>query len=104
MPLDIPNGERFFLDANILYYCFVETPPHSEMCRQLLARVQNGELTALTDARALADCVHKTMLAEVSERYGRSRERLMAGSSNILKCLPSCRRRPKYVIGSFGSN
>jgi predicted nucleic acid-binding protein len=77
MPLDIPNGERFFLDANILYYCFVETPPHSEMCRQLLARVQNGELTALTDARALADCVHKTMLAEVSERYGRSRERLI---------------------------
>ena len=27
MPLDVPDGERCFLDANILYYCYVETPP-----------------------------------------------------------------------------
>ena len=77
MALDVPDGQRCFLDANILYYCFVETPPQSEMCRDLLQRVQDGKVTALTDVRALNDCIHKTMLAEVSERFGRSRERLV---------------------------
>jgi uncharacterized protein len=77
MPLDIPDGERCFLDANILYYCFVEVPPLSEACRRLLERVQNGDLVALTDVRALSDCVHKTMLAEVSQQIGRPREKLV---------------------------
>jgi predicted nucleic acid-binding protein len=77
MPLDVPDGERCFLDANILYYCFVETPPLSDVCRRLLQRVQNGDVVALTDARALSDCAHKTMLAEVSQRFGRTRERLV---------------------------
>lgn len=59
MPLDVPDGERCFLDANILYYCYVETPPLSEACRDLLRRVQNGDVAAFSDVRALNDCVHK---------------------------------------------
>jgi hypothetical protein len=77
MPLDVPDGERCFLDANILYYCFVETPSFSEACRHLLERVQNADVDALTDVRTLSDCVHKAMLAEVSQRFGRTRERLV---------------------------
>jgi predicted nucleic acid-binding protein len=77
MPLDVPDGERCFVDANILYYCYVETPPLSEACRLLLQRVQNGVVVALTDVRTLNDCLHKTMLAEVSQRLGRTRERLV---------------------------
>lgn len=77
MPLDVPEGQRCFLDANILYYCFVETPPFSESCRKLLTRVQGGEVVALTDVRALGDCVHKVILAEVSHRFGRTRDRLI---------------------------
>jgi predicted nucleic acid-binding protein len=73
MPLDIPNGERLFVDSNILYYCFVDTSPHSEMCRELLSRVQTGNLIAYTNIRSLQDCIHKTMLAEVSSRSGHSR-------------------------------
>jgi len=77
MPLDLPTGERCFVDANILYYCFVETPTFSEHSRALLERVQLGEVVALTDIRALSDCIHKTMLAEISQRFGRSREGLV---------------------------
>jgi predicted nucleic acid-binding protein len=77
MPLDVPDGQRCFLDANILYYCFVETPPFSEMCRQFLRRVQKGDVVGLADVRTLSDCVHKVMLAEVSDRFGRTRERLI---------------------------
>jgi len=46
MPLEVPDGERCFLDANILYYCYVETPPLSEACRDLMRRVQNGGVAA----------------------------------------------------------
>ncbi len=77
MPLDVPNGERCFLDANILYYCFVDTSPYSEICREFLRRVQDGKVTAHTNVRALHDCVHKTMLAEVSMQVGRPREKLV---------------------------
>ncbi|QDU86985.1 tRNA(fMet)-specific endonuclease VapC [Pirellulimonas nuda] len=77
MPLDVPDGQRCMLDANILYYCFVETAGVSDECRGLLGRVLTGEVDAITSSRALGDCVHKTMLAEVSQRNGRSRERLI---------------------------
>ncbi|NLF06610.1 MAG: hypothetical protein GX594_01335 [Pirellulaceae bacterium] len=77
MPLDVPDGQLCFLDANILYYCFVETPPFSGFCRELLTRVQGGDVVALTDVRALGDCVHKVILAEVSHRFGRTRDQLV---------------------------
>ncbi|MEN6450873.1 MAG: type II toxin-antitoxin system VapC family toxin [Thermoguttaceae bacterium] len=77
MPLDVPDGQRCFVDANILYYCFVETPPFSVFCRQFLTRVQDGNVVALTDVRAISDCVHKVILAEVSHRFGRTRDGLV---------------------------
>ena len=99
MSLDVPDGQRCFLDANILYYCFVDVPPLSEACRQLLQRVQNGDVAALTDIRCLSDCVHKTMLAEVSQKFGRPREKLVGwlkqhpeALSNLPKTLEVCDR------------
>jgi predicted nucleic acid-binding protein len=77
MPLDVPDGERCFVDANILCYCFVETPKFSIASRAFLQRVQHGDLAAATSVRSLSDCVHKTMLAEISQRFGRSRQRLV---------------------------
>jgi predicted nucleic acid-binding protein len=77
MPLNVPDGQRCFLDANILYYCFVDVPPFSGACRSLLQRVQNGDLAAFADSRSLSDCVHKAMLAEVSQRFDRPREKLI---------------------------
>lgn len=105
MPLEVPDGERCFLDANILYYCFVETSPHSDMCRQLLRRVQYGDVAALTDVRALNDCAHKTMLAEVSERFGRPRDRLIGwlkhhpeALAELPKTVEVCDRLPQLQL------
>lgn len=77
MPLDVPDGERCFIDANILFYCFVEAPPFSAACRYFMQRVQEEKVVALTDVRALSDCIHKTMLAEVSQRSARPRDGLV---------------------------
>ena len=77
MPLSIPSDTVCYIDANILYYAFVETPPFSAVCRELLARVQSGDLEGVTDVRALADALHKTMLAEVSARHHLPRGKLV---------------------------
>ena len=77
MPLDVPDGERCFVDANILYYCYVDTPDVSDACRGFLRRTQSGDVDATSDVRSLNDCVHKTMLAEISQRFGRSRKGLV---------------------------
>jgi hypothetical protein len=36
MPLDLPDGYRCFVDANILDYHFVDTPPLSDPCTTFL--------------------------------------------------------------------
>jgi hypothetical protein len=38
MPLSLPAGASCFLDANVFYYHYVNTPPHSVHCTELLRR------------------------------------------------------------------
>ncbi len=48
IPFEISDGDRCFLDANIMYYHFVETPPFSEECSRLLERVATGHILGHT--------------------------------------------------------
>ena len=73
MPLDLPAGSACFLDSNILYYCWTETPPLSAPCRDLLARIDAGEVRAFTTVQVLSDAIHKTMFAEVALRFAQGR-------------------------------
>ena len=69
MPLDAPNGTACFIDANIFYYHFVETPPLSQSCSDLLERVADGSVQAVTSAHLLAEMMHKVMVAEAASRF-----------------------------------
>lgn len=62
---DIPDGAPCFLDATIFYYHLVNTPPMSDGCSDLLARVEAGAVNGLTSTVALAEATHKVMLAEI---------------------------------------
>ena len=70
---DIPPGTHCFVDANIFYYHLVETPPLSEDCSNFFERVEKQEITASTSSVAVAEAVHKVMLAEVVARHGLDR-------------------------------
>ena len=48
MPLNIPTGETVFLDANIFYYHFVSLPGLSTACKDLLYRIEQGDLIGVT--------------------------------------------------------
>lgn len=70
---NIPLGTQCFVDANIFYYHLVDIPPLSEDCSNFFERVQKQEIIASTSSVAVAEAVHKVMLAEAVARYGLER-------------------------------
>ena len=81
MPLDLPDGDRCFVNANIFYYHFVNTPPLSNPCTTFLERVANGTIEVYTSLHIFSEAVHKVMLTEAETRFGRNR----AGLANWLQ-------------------
>lgn len=70
---DIPPGTHVFVDANIFYYHLVETPPLSEECSNFFERVEKQEIIASTSSVAVAEAIHKVMLADAVSRHGLDR-------------------------------
>jgi predicted nucleic acid-binding protein len=77
MSLDLPDGDRCFVDANIFYYQFVNTPPLSNPCTTFLERAANGTIEAYTSLHILSEAVHKVMLTEAEAKFGRKRAGLV---------------------------
>jgi len=87
---DFPDNEPCFVDANILYYHFVETPPFSEICSDFLERIGNGKVTGYSSTAVLAEAVHKVMLAEAASRWNLPRQGLVSRlkrQSNLISPL-----------------
>jgi predicted nucleic acid-binding protein len=77
MSLDLPDGNRCFVDANILYYHFIDTPPLSDPCTTFLERAASGNIQVYTSLRNLSDAVRKVMLTEAATMFGRNRAGLV---------------------------
>lgn len=77
MALAVPAGSRCFIDANILYYHFVETPPLSDVCSDFLQRVLDGEIVGVTSTHLLSEAIHKIMIAEAAQRHAVQRAGLV---------------------------
>jgi predicted nucleic acid-binding protein len=77
MPLEMPDGAACFVDANILYYHFVETPPFSNACTALLESVAIGRIIGYTAIHVISEAIHKVMLAEAAAKFGLDRAGLV---------------------------
>ncbi len=77
MPVDISDGNRCFLDANILCYHFVETMPFSDPCTRLLERVATADIFGYTSTHVVSEAVHKVMLAEAASKFELNRAGLV---------------------------
>lgn len=77
MPLNLPSGFDCFIDANIVYYHFVETPVLSEASSDFLERVALGDLRGYTSTHAIAEAIHKVMIAEAALRFNLNRQGLV---------------------------
>jgi predicted nucleic acid-binding protein len=67
---DLPGGERLFLDANPLVYHFGSHPVLGSACTQLLRRIENQELAAVTSTHVLSEAAHHLMTLEAATRFG----------------------------------
>jgi predicted nucleic acid-binding protein len=92
MALDLPDGSECFIDANIFYYHFVETPRYSDQCTDFLARVSLGRITAFTSVHAIADAVHKIMVTEAAAQFSLNRAGLVTWLQNHPEKVKELRR------------
>jgi predicted nucleic acid-binding protein len=108
MPLDLPDGGKCFVDANIFYYHLVDTPPLSDPCTTFLERAANGTIEVYTSLPILADAVHKVLLTEAAMKFGQNRAGLVnwlqRTSAPDIRALwfPASRRQSRqYGFGSL---
>lgn len=66
----MPDGTHCFVDANIFCYHLVNTPPLSDACSNFFERMERREVAGCSSVVAMAEAVHKVMLAEAVARYG----------------------------------
>ncbi len=77
MPMDLPGGAACFIDANIFYYHYVETPPFSQPSTAFLERVAAGTITGYASVHVLAEAIHKIMFADAAATFGPNRGSLV---------------------------
>jgi hypothetical protein len=66
----LPTGERVFLDANPLVYYFAPDPVLGPACSQLITRIENREVVALTSTHVLSEAAHHLMTLEAATVFG----------------------------------
>ncbi|MFN0107810.1 MAG: type II toxin-antitoxin system VapC family toxin [Blastocatellia bacterium] len=72
MLVNIRSGTNCFVDANIFFYHLTAATTDvalSNFCSDFLERIDKGEVIATTSTVAIAEAVHKVMLAEAKVRY-----------------------------------
>ena len=67
---EIPTGETVFLDANVFIHYFARDPDLGPPARDLLRRVENGELRGVTTTHILAEVLHRLMTIEAMLSLG----------------------------------
>lgn len=67
---DIPSGTSVFVDANVFVYDFAPDPQYGPPCRELLERIELGDLTGFCSTRELSDVAHRLMTLEACQTFG----------------------------------
>jgi predicted nucleic acid-binding protein len=68
----IPSGTRVYVDANIHLYSAFKHPVYGTSCRDLLIRIDEGNVYGYTSDFVLDEVLHKLMIAEVAKNYTKS--------------------------------
>ena len=67
---DIPSGDSVFVDANVFIYNFAPDPQYGPPCRELLERIELGDLIGFCSAREFSDVAHRLMTLEACQTWG----------------------------------
>ena len=67
---DIPSGTSVFLDANVFVYDFGPDPMFGPPSRNLLERIEHGDLLGFFSKHELSDVAHRLMTLEACQTFG----------------------------------
>jgi predicted nucleic acid-binding protein len=67
---DLPAGEAVFLDANVFVYAYSAHPQFGVPGRELLDRIDRGELSGFTSSHVLTEAAHRLMTLEACNTFG----------------------------------
>ncbi len=67
---DIPSGTSVFVDANVFVYDFAPDPQFGVPCRELLERIELGDLKGFCSSRELSDVAHRLTTLEACQTWG----------------------------------
>ena len=67
---DIPSGASVFVDANVFVYDFGPDPQFGLPCRELLKRIERGDLKGYCSTHELSDVAHRLMTLEACQTLG----------------------------------
>jgi predicted nucleic acid-binding protein len=99
----MPDGAACFIDANILYYHFVEVSPLSTTCTAFLDRVALGFIVGFTSTHVISEAMHKIMLAEAAAKFGLNRAGLvnwLQHHQNRIEELSEFRQAARELAGT----
>jgi predicted nucleic acid-binding protein len=82
---DLVLGSAVFIDANVFVYAFANDPQFEAACKQLLERIDKGELQGVTSSHIVTESAHRLMTEEAVTLTGRS----LSGIVNWLKRHPA---------------
>ncbi len=67
---DLPRGSSVFVDANTFVYHFTAHPVFGPPSRDLLQRIESGELAGHTSTHVVGELIHCLMTAEAMKQLG----------------------------------
>jgi len=84
---EVPQGERIYIDANILIYHFSRV---STECRSFLSRCESKQLEAFTGTHVLLEVAHRLMILEALHKaliFGGQPARRLKEKPEVIKGL-----------------
>jgi predicted nucleic acid-binding protein len=67
---DISAGATVFVDANTFVYAFSQHLQFGAPCRELLDRIDRGEISGVSSSHVLSETAHRLMTLEACSRFG----------------------------------
>lgn len=68
--LELPNGSRVFVDANVFVYAFSAELTFGSACVDFLERIEEKDIEGVFSASLLSEVAHRLMTLEACQTFG----------------------------------
>ena len=66
----LPNGEKIFIDSNILTYHLLNHPAYGRKCKEFIGRIENGDIEGFISPIIVSEVLFNFIKAYIVKNYG----------------------------------